>query len=521
MVGPRRPWDKLEEPIEYSDFRGGESGTLASRLAGPNTFTGSNVVPFRDGSIGPRNGLFDVTPTGQSNGVISCIGVTSGAGGSEFWYVQGTAVYQFAAGGARSAAYTGAVAAHTLACDMVPINGNTQAYLMVPGDKTYLVDHTARTVVALTGSQQGRAIALHGTRLFVGGPTSQPNRLYYSADANVNSWVDHIDLPGDPAVGIRGLYNQRDYLVIVRASGEIWILTGTVGTNEVLRRVSTPESGGGVFQPWRGEVDYNNEFWAVGLHSTAPEKFNGGRFDALEYLGAENVSTDTPPGAWSTSLLQTDTKTPEYATVGLSQKSLGFFGNNRGLFRRDGMWSKHVFGQTIVGLAHDASFGEPILTDGGAVGAVPKFWVWNTVDDRPPMKGSGLKNRDSIGDGSDTAPVCTFTLPEWWDRRGRRGMLRHINVDFRKWATGVAATNHMDVQVRALDRYERGGTLSAVQSFDEASASGTTDGVRENHQFGFGDQGLGGGFQIIIDNLRGISIEKITAFFDITEQPLT
>lgn len=495
--------------IEYTDFRGGESGTIASRLAPANSFTGLNVMPFRDGSIGPRSGLFAVTPTGQANGVISCLGITSGAGSSEFWYVQGTNVYRFAASGARSAAYTGStIAAHTLACDWVPINGNTQAYLLVPGDRAYLLDHTTGVKTVLTGSPTGRAICLHGTRLFIGGPTSQPNRLYYSADADVNSWVDHIDLPGDPAVGIRGLYNMRDVLIIVRASGEIWALTGTVGTNEVLRRVTSPESAGGIFQPWRGDVDYNNELWMVGMHSTAPERFTGGRFDAVEYLGAENVSVDTPPGAWSSSMLQTDVIPPEYATVGLSQKSLGFFGNNRALLRRDGMWSKHAFGQQVVGMAYDASFGEPILTDGGAAGAVPNFWVWNTVDDRPPMKSSGLKARDSIGDGSDTAQAASFVLPEWWDKDGRRVTIHGVGISYRKWLTGVAATNHFDVHVRSLYRYNAGSANAVDQSFDEASASGTVLGQREHQWFGF-EPLPGEGFQLVFDNLRGVSIERI------------
>lgn len=514
--------------VAWNDFRGGESGTLHGINPPANSFTGRNVVVYRDGSIGPRAGLKEVTPTGQSNGQIHAMGFT-GITNNEWWYAQGTSVYQF--GSARSAAYTGTFSFSPTQASAVFDN----RYIMVNGAGLYRLDHANKTVTNLTATgaptviTNARCVAVFGSRVFIGGLTSNQNRIRYSADADDTSWAittatgsagqfdvgEVRSLPGDE---IRGLYPFREFLLIVKASGELWVLTtnGDPSTTGTLRRVSTKESGGGIFTQGRGAMTYGNEFWAVGMDSTAPQTYTGGRYrQPAPWLGSEVTGEFTEIGAWSSSMSQTDNLAPQYATVGLSMDTIAMVGNNRGLIRRNGTWTKHEFGVTIIGFAADCTVGGVILTDGGAVGAVPRFFWWNTADDRPPSKNIGIKGRDSIGDGSDTAPACDFTLPMWRDQQGRRVMVRSVTVHFRKYDTGVSATNHFDLTVRAEHGLDNSADVaSATQSFDESQASGSVTGTRSAVRFGFGDQGYAEAFQLEFTNLRGVSINRVEALLE-------
>jgi hypothetical protein len=504
--------DPGKQIVTWRDFKGGEYGTLHGLDAPPNSFTGRNVVVFRDGSIGPRCGLRDVTPTGQSNGVIHAMGYT-GIPGNETWYAQGTSVYQF--GSARSSAYTGSFGGTPSKASAVFDN----RYVLVDGVGAYKLDHVNKTVTSLT-SPAGRAIAAFGSRVFIANQSGLPNRVRYSKDADDTTWTVGAGTgdPGSfdvglsapiPAEEIRGLYPFRDFLLIVKANGELWVLTtnGDPTTTGTLRRVSTRQSGGAVFNSYRGAMIYGNEFWSIGLNSTAPHTYTGGRLRSLPHLGSEIGET----GAWATSLPQTDDNPPNFAIVGLSQDSVFAVSANKGLLRRNNAWTKHEYGVTVVGYAADATLGAVILTDGGGASAKPNFYFLNTASERPPIK-SGA---ESVGDASDTAPSCDLTLPVWRDGEGRRVMVKHVFVTFRKYATGVSATNHFDLTVRAEYGLDNSGdAASATQSFDEAASSGSSSGVRAQQRFGFGDQSYAESFQLEFTNLRGVAIDKVVAVLE-------
>jgi len=285
--------------------------------------------------------------------------------------------------------------------------------------------------------------------------------------------------------------------------------------------VSPRESGGAIFHPGRGKMTYGNEYWAVGMHSTAPQTFTGGRLRELDRLGTESGGSFTQVGPWASLLTKTDVLPPEYATAGLSQNSVLQVGTNRGLLRRNGIWTKHEFDVSIVGYVADVNAGGALLTDGGAAGAVPHFYWLNTANEQPPIKNAGVRGNDSVGDGSDTAPVCDFTLPVTRDPQGRRFMVREVIVNFRKYATNVAATNNFDVSVTAEYGLDNTTELtSATQTFNEASASGTTTGARRQVRFLFGDQGYAATAQVAFANLRGVSIDNVKVVLISEPEPL-
>lgn len=513
---------------EFSDFRGGESGTMTGKDAPANSFNGTNVVPYIDGSIGPRAGLYDVTPiSGQANGVISAMGLCNKDLTADFFYIQGNSVYQWQIGGARSTAYAGTLAVTpTENVDMVSINADRQHYIVVPGDKCYKLDHQAKTVTALTGSPSGRCIAMYGVRLVVGSAAALAGRIQYSGsatdDADVNTWgaLNYIVVPGDPQLQIRGLYTMRDYLLIVRRNGEMWRLSGTPGVNDTLRRIIREEPSFAAFQHPRGWVTTDNQFWSIGLTSTAPQVFNGGSQKEISHLGTENIYAGSPSTAWAVDLTENDVIPPQYGAISPSPDSIVFIGQSSGLMRRHGAWSKHAFGQTLVGWTAHHTHGAVLVTDGGAIAAVPHFWWWNTGGDKPPIKGSGIYSRDSVGDASDTAPACSFSTPEWWDKQGRRGLVRSVIISFTEYDTNVAANNNLSVSVTALDKFGAvASSSSAVQSYTAAPSGSTSAGIRRRTEFAFGDQDLGQGFKINISALRGIKIHAILAAVDISEGP--
>lgn len=498
----------------YDDFRGGEFGLLGGKLAPKNAWTGRNVNVYRDGSIGPRDGLLEITPTGQANGAIAAFGSSAGVnGGNEIWYAQGTAIRQFAPSAAVSAAYTGSIASGTKVLDWVPINGFTQMYLVVPADRGYLVDHTAKTVVALTGSPNGRAIALYGDRLIMGA-SGAGNRLRYSDAADPNSWpaLNFIDVGSDSAVEIRALYVMRDFLVIVKASGETWILTGVPGVNETLRRVTPYEEGGGIFQCTRGHMTYDGALWSVSMHDYSPavQRFNGARWE-----------TEANQGEWSNSILQTDVLPPEYGTTELAELDEAIFvGNNRALLRRLGVFSRHLWevsGQTIKGWCHGVGFGAVVLSTGGTAGTPPLFFWHEVTCDKPPIEGGGAKGRFTTTDDG-TRAQSFFSMSDWWASKGNLIKVRHVIVDFTTYTDGGVANNHFDVTVTPLYKWEDpGNPTSNVLSFDAAQAGGST-GSRRQKRFSFNSTDRAHGFRLDFDNLKGVKIDHVQVW-GIVEPP--
>lgn len=432
--------------VQFSNFRVGEFGTRDEGEAPDGSFTGLNVVVGIDGSIIPRCGLVDISPTGRSVGKIAAFGVLNPALADDFFYCQGTHVYSWAAGGAVTQ-YTGTFGGSpTHAIDLVEFRNGHLHYAIVPDHGVYEIDHDAKTVTLITATPNGRAIALYGVRLVASDNEPQDNRLYFSGTdddpADVETWEALNFINVGVGVGIRGLYAMRDFLLIVKRDGELWRLSGVPGFNDSLRRISEDEGSRAAFQPGRGIVAIDNQFWTVGLFSTAPEVFTGGALKAIEWLGTENRSeTDIPQGAWADDLSEGDTLPPQYGAADPSPSSLFFVGEDRGLLRRHGAWTRHSFGRTSVG--HVAAFQHSavILTNGGGDALVPSFWWWNTGDEKPPFRGGGIEDKDNLGDTDDSPPQCRFTTPEWSDKQFRRFMVRGVSVLFTEYDTGAVVAD--------------------------------------------------------------------------------
>jgi hypothetical protein len=142
------------------------------------------------------------------------------------------------------------------------------------------------------------------------------------------------------------------------------------------------------------------------------------------------------------------------------------------------------------------------------------FYTWRAYNDRPAFTSDTF---GQPGDGSTTPFVARFTLPEWYAPDGGELSVTEVVVDFTGWNTGSPSTNHFDVVVRGVRLYEDGES-SATVSFDEAGSNFSTSGTRRRKRFSFsGAAPEGNGFQITIDNIRGVAIHKISARVMISE----
>jgi hypothetical protein len=511
-----------QDSVFFDDFGRGEYGSLGSWKHGYTFYrgallyagwwTGQNVVRYVDGTLGPRCGLKDVTPTGVPTGVVKGMGYLD-VPGHALWYCVGTGIYDMSeAGGGATVTYTGVLASAPtlpLAAAIAP----AVTWVTSMDDKVYKLDHNAQTVTAIASSPGGRTACIYGERMIVAGTTAHPNRVYYSAPGDFTSWpaINFFDV-GDSWAVVKVL-PQRTHLLIAKQDGTWWVLTGVPGVNDVLRQVSANSSMqlGNLRATVIDDLVY---FVPRGFDS--PATHNGARHDQLRYLSfnggvwqEESGSTIFPPVFTVTPVSQKN-----YASR--SGDVLFHSSSSKSALLRDGAWSLHTFGVSCPWVVGGGNNGQDatapmlmFLCDGGGASATAKFYLWNPTLDRPPVKSYA---NESVGDASDTPPSCSFTLPEWFSRGGEQSIVRTVKVDFRKWNTNVSATNHFDLSVVALRPYDNvTQAASAVQSFDEAgSAAGSTGAsVLQSKVFKFGDQGRGNGFQLVFSNLRGVAIQKV------------
>ncbi len=113
------------------------------------------------------------------------------------------------------------------------------------------------------------------------------------------------------------------------------------------------------------------------------------------------------------------------------------------------------------------------------------------------------------GDDSDTPLAATFSLPETWTADGTAMRVRQVIVDIKKYATGVATANQVDVQVETLGRRGLDGEGSVIRSWTEAGALATTAGKSDRIVMDFGAVTPGGGYQITLGNLKGVAVRAV------------
>ncbi len=500
----------MSKSVVFDDFRFGEYGRIAAWNAPKNSWTGQNMIVYRTGELGVRPGLKNISPSsGLSAGKIRTFGATPSVAQNFFVHKDSDSkFYTWNAGAAATATSATTSGSQTQVGDWF-IDGGQVYYTAEGLSNSYKLDiqsGSTPVLTVMTGSPSGRCITQFGDRTIIGNVTSSlDNRLRFSAAADKNSWGTSNFIDVGDTWGINALHPQRQHLLLTKQEYH-YVLTGVPGFNPVLRSVSRGQSA---FAPMNVSMGDKDIVYGWPINENYPYAFNGTTQTDFDHL-ADWLSYGGPAEAYP------PTDVGVGAIVG-KNKGAAFFqsASNRGLLYLNGTWSRQVYGVTTCGLVGNSrwSSGYHMVTmcDGGGAATVAKFYALNTEAISPGLE-SGTNMR--AGDDSSTALTGSFDLPEWWDRSTDEFYVRAVIVDFRKWDTGSATTNHFDLSVDALRTYQGTTTASSTVSFNEAAGSSSTSGTLARQTFGFGEQGMGNGFQLHFTNVRGVAIQRIEVILE-------
>ena len=478
---------------------------LAGRVA-PRKFHALNLVAYRDGSLGPRAGLFNLAPTGTANGLVWGLGWRGTAGGDLF-YVQGTAFKLLDAGAAGNAVQSVANAlGGTPTRPVAWFEGpSPYTYVFSYGDGGGRLNHSTDTWSAFSSEPAAGVVCVYGERVLAGGISATPGRVFYSAALDATTWTaDQFFDVGDGRGEVRGLFPQRGFLAILLSNGEWWVLTGVPGVNDVLRRVS----GGGV-HPWhQAEPSMallgDDQIAYVPSSSGWPAMWDGARIKDLrhlDFLGNNEVTPDSPFFVRTVKGF----KPEEYAMFG--GKDTGFDYRGKALLYRHGIHTFHNFDIDTDALAASDGQGKIFLTDRGAAGTPPKFYVWQINLDRPAFTSDAFAEPGD--DSTSSAFDCYLEMPEVEAPPGMEIVARAVTVEATSWQHGGSFTNNITIGVDGLDRYEGTGVVSATaQSFNEAQASSSTSGTKRRITKSFAMDPFAA-VQVKLSAIRGCSIRRV------------
>lgn len=489
--------------IRYDRFDGGEFGRLGPEHAPKNSWTGRNMLVYRTGALGVRAGVEEITPDSFPSGAVHLI--SNPIGGSMI-AVQGTAVRSFDSLTGANLITGGTALASTASGSSAFVRDNGSIYLTVSGDKTYRITGSA-SVTAYASSPGGRAVARYGARLLVAGESSS-NVVEYSAADDFTSWPGNQFVVGDSST-ITGMWVQRDHLLISKANGGLWVLSGALtddATAATLREVA-PNIAGPDNQR-RGAILPNDQLIFSPADNLNPALFNGTYDRIFEHLSTEGGQVVPIRTARNSALFTDGTGTTDPETI-VSM-----------LYHRDS-WSLHTF--SVFGTdggVRVADYPQAVEgTDDGSfvvfctIDSTPQFYVWKLGQDSPGLESDDYQR---AGDASDSQVTGNFSLPYGKAENGEEWIVRHVIVDGRSWDTGGSLTNHFDISVDAVRRYDSVGSRSSdTLSWDHDGSEFSTSGTPFSESFSFGDQGYGHAFQLHFANVRGVAIDSITVVVDV------
>lgn len=502
--------------VRFDDFTGGEFGNVGASAAPDKSFTGVNMMRYRNGLLGPRPGLKNLDVTSAPTGVVWGM---KGVGSYVVFGVSNT-VYKFSypSPGAVSSVGTlssGAPGAGVQPCQIIQFGAD--GYLSVKDDKCYKLDPAGGTVTQYASSVAGHAVGIFNERLVVAGRAgANSSRVDASAGGlDFTTWPAaanfDISSPDWDAIYVDELRNR---MVIANTGSEWWTMTGDIELAPTIKRTPREDLAPGA---WYNVARMGESVFFAPAGEDFPVQFTGtvtdkDRFEHLHFTGSAGnpVVAAALQGAGFVSFV-------ENAAVTTSTVQLG--GTPRMLLFGNGVWSYHLLGVATSKFVSPVSEGglafasNPlILTDGGGASDAPVFYSFDPYLDRPGKAGDTTAQP---GDASTTPLTASVSFPEWWTPDGSEAIVRSVSIDFAKWDTGSSSTNHFDLNVTALHRYNSSGIrASTTHSWDEAASSTLADETLHRQVFRMGDQGVGHGFQLAFTNVRGVALRRVTVEVD-------
>jgi hypothetical protein len=569
---------------KFDDFSGGELGYASARKSPRNMWTGLNVMAYPDRSIGPRSGLVRLVANSggaMPNTGFHRIGWTKVDGdsalGRVWWigYTGGEVKYgqlsNFDAAGGAWSSY-GTISGTGASRVFGSVNTKPETtYVVGSNTELFRINHSTNNLTTFGAGTvpKGRCIALYGNRLYVGaatyGGTGNDARVHFSSGSNVSPFINWdangwFDLPVNAR--IVAMFTQRDHLVIVQATGNIWIYSGVPGASSTLRGVTgwaeyndvlgLPESGA-VVSPNAWVKSNDGTVWWCPPLRPYPSFFDGGQIGRVDRLRAEPLyggynqanapslypaaALDDPRGAAFS--LGAFVPWNDAQALASSQRFTPF------LVHANGAWSRHAADTLGAG---SAPFDPQVMCQGphGSVLMAGTWddterhvYVWQPSIVRPPLHhvaaingpsdlASPRDNYLSYGSANtEDHPYCEFTTVDVDSSDGGQFRVRRVIVRFTAYNTAdTANTNHWEMTIVRRDVFGQpdasGTTIPSsptVLTWDLASSSIATSGERSQDftvDKGF-DSGRCGSFAVKFSDVRGVKINEVLVFGDIEQ----
>ena len=487
----------------FADFSSGEFGVVDPGKAPDNSFTGQNVQLYESGLVGVRPGLKTFTVTGLPVHTEAPGPVGFDVFDDNLVVVVDNTVWRipFATPTAVSMGdYT------TTATSFVRFTeGDNFLYSVKDGDLwSHANDIT--TQIALPAGVQLGTITRWGYYL-IGVDINVPYRLYYSKVSAAGPEFDvwevnaYVDIGGNSEiVALKPMFNQ---LLVGKPEGW-WSLSGVLSENPLNRAL---ESGNGPLGQRSTSLTTDNRviYWG---QEKVPHWFNGSSVRLDKNYRIKGYNDDYP--------LDTVISTPTgRRLLMLGQPDVGTSDDTL-LINRDREWTLHKLFTKLSGLApSDVRHGAQ-MPQGVIFGASQNTVVGEAVEivsmqhdlERPAH---ATDEWASPKDGADTNLVTgAMATPAWYDAQGRQIMVRNVQIQFRKWPSGIAGSlNEFHVRVRPLARWQAGTIDTETQMWTEPSDRSDTTGTDDSLSLNFGSQGTSTGFQIEITGMRGVAIREI------------
>lgn len=499
--------------VTFRGWEGGEYGLLDPGVAGRSDkqmFTGSNVMLYRTGLLGPRPGIKEVAFTTPPAGVPVGGGAYFSATDVVFWGLLKTGasaynVYNYnVTAGTVSAAYAQTDALPTaLTHNVAPGGGaGTATFVNLVGHGLYQLDHVGADVHLVSTSPSGDVVGAYGVRMIA----NNAQTLWYS-DANAWSTIGALSY-----IEISGFSNSfyapfRDGLIIGTSGGIFNILTGVLGATAVIRELSR---GGGPSNPFAALRTADDKIWYWNQTDRFPSMFNGAIHKRYDHLLLDEVSSGA---AWVGAIPQRAMAACDW--VGTDDWVTYGHGTVDTLMYLNKIMSQHDLGTTYVpGAAFPLGDAHLLLCPASsalATTGTPKAYYFAPgLHDRPAFTSDTTAQP---GDGSDGPLYAWFETPEWWDDQGHEVRVVQVIVDYTGWDTGAAGDN-VGFQVEVTTLHRAGAidttTSSLVTVADGMAASFDVGGTVKRAQVSI-DGKYGGGFQVGIYSIENCAIRSITA----------
>jgi hypothetical protein len=490
--------------VRYADFKGGDYGVRDPAKADKDTFKGVNVRPYDSGLLGVRAGVKQLAVTGLPPhpsvpgplGFFAFKNALVIAAGRPYMFPM--------AGGAASAWATWPVA------PTMPVRFLTANDIVYSLENNALYRHNAAVATTAIATPTPLSIIVRWGYYFVGVSTTVPWRLYFSevtaAGANFDSWPanNFIDVGNtEPITALQPIFNT---LYVGKRSG--WnAVSGVLGTLASIRGVSIGE---GPRDQRLTTITTDNRvlYWPI---ASAPAWFNGERVFNEDQQDLPNLSTPFP----CDTVIATPTRR---RLIMCSDETAG----THLMAWSERAWTHHLFPAKLAGLVPGQVYEGEMMPKDVIFAALAPTTIgdpiviasYNHHLERPAHATDQHTAPSDVGTSTMVAGSVSF--PAYWEPIGRQVRVRSVIVQFRKWASGVAATtNEMRLRVDAVGRYGGGVTTGETHTWIEpcerSSSSGTDDSWRVN----VGDQGFGNGFQLNLPKLAGVAIREIVVLLDV------